>query len=189
MTLNLASDVKRKLKGIGDEYSDDDLNSELDEAYRKLQARCGKHYIQNLMVKNTDVTEYELDFDGVESFDKVVREDEETEVSSDNYTQSNGVITFDSTWMDDEVMEEDVLDLFYVPSVFKDLELLYACISILSYVKEASSDEVTKNTLQGFKETTKELENLVNGRGGTRALRTHKPFYNHRYSSGGHGSR
>lgn len=135
---NKVDDLRRKLRFMGDEFSETDLQEELEEANRKINVNIGKYYRDVTYVTNLEQKTYRLNFSPIIVFDRVFVSTS-GELDSDKYvvSEEKGIITFE-----DGFDEGTKIICYYVPEVFKDLELLYATQSIMAMNLITTSDNM-----------------------------------------------
>lgn len=171
MVLN---DVETLIDYIGypsDETSEGELNEILQQANHDMQNGVGKHFVEDKRVRvlsNSDgelVNEFNLKFGPITEINRVLLNEYE-QVSEDKYTldKSNGTITFDQQFVDEQLFKGQIIRFEYTPSMFKDIELWHA-------VKIAKNQELIQ--LEDSEQTglhdnalkrAKRLENSVNRR-------------------------
>lgn len=165
MALNDTSDLEDELRGSGDEYTDLDLNRYLRQANQKLAGMVGTQFIDSQLVRIKDQKDIQLAFNSLESFDKVVNQDMEV-VDDSNYTVdlTTGVVSFTQSYADENIDRGTMFEFYYIPSLFKLLELKQAQELILSQETVVTSDEVTNTQVQRLEETIYQLMKDINSR-------------------------
>lgn len=167
-------DVRRKLRFTGEEFTDVDLQDELEEANRKIP----RNFRERIKVMDYEEEEekktWNLTFSPILEVDKVLKNTSggrET-IDSDNYSLNSeeGSITFDSSF--DRGI---VLLISYIPEIYKDLEVLYACESILTMNLVTTSDELIGQKTEKIREKISQLKNRIKTKGGPIAVADHRP--------------
>jgi len=138
-----------------------DLTNLLETAHRRVKSKFGKHIQERLKqyVKNQKI--FVLSFPDIFQVDKVYYDNEE--IDSTNYTvnQEDGTIEFTQDFADDylDYYKDYMLNVYYVPKVYKDLELYYTMQEIVSLNMVETNDSEETNRLQQLNTTIKSITN------------------------------
>lgn len=149
MVLNDAEELDEELTSIGSggEYTDLDFDRKLRQANARLKGYVGRNFVERKVIEFEDETVVDLDYQSLESFDKAVNfNGEGNEIIDDsNYTVDleNGTVTFDQSYVDDQFFEGLILVFYYIPTVFKHLELDIAVRNVLETQSIGTTDSVT----------------------------------------------
>lgn len=160
MSLANSEDLRRKLRLLGSEFDNVDLKEELEEANRKLQLNIGRYYSEKIYIKDIEKLIYRFSLSPIIKFGKVYVSGI-GELDEDVYevNEREGTIIFNEPFK-----EFDIITLYYIPEIFKDLEILYACESIMSMSFLVTSDEVKGSMTEKIKERIKILEQTIQRR-------------------------
>lgn len=169
MALNNTSDLENELRGAGAEYSDLDLNRFLRKANNKLPGIVGRKFIDRKTIRFEDETDVELAFNSLESFDKVVDNSSNDIIDASNYTEdlSTGTVSFTQSFVDDNFFQGLELEFFYIPSIFRDLELEQAAELVESQEQIVTNDGVQSTDVDRRRENIKMLMKDINSRAST----------------------
>lgn len=177
MALNDTDDLRDELQNVGENFDINFLNKRLDEANRKLAGGVGRTFQDNILVEDNDQEDFNLAWDELESFDRV--RDDDSEVDSSNYTEdlSAGTVSFTTSYAEDNIAENEVIEFYYTPKIFKDLELMYAVQRTLRISNIVTGDGEEPARVERLKEDINELENLINTKSGTSRVLDHQPRF------------
>lgn len=167
-TLASNTDITRKLKTLGSDWSTSDIDKELEEAKRKRIGLVDEQYTQRYLYDVHDEEEnkrvFSFHFLPLISFDKVFHNREE--VDSSNYTidLSAGTISFTSSWQSDNLDVGDEITFVYTPEIYKDIEVWIAMTNILKLTMIQTGSDVDNTRMENSKEHFIELAHEVNSR-------------------------
>lgn len=169
MALNETQDLENELRASGSEYTDLDFNRKLQQANERLTSLVGRRFIERKTIRFEDEQVVDLDFQNLESFDKVYNVSDDDIVDSSNYTEdlSNGTVDFDQSYVDDNFFEGLTLVFYYTPSSFKTLELDLAKRNILELETVVTGDEVTNTRVQRLNQRITAKVSEINHRNST----------------------
>lgn len=147
--LNDTQELEEELNqvGSGNEYNDLDFDRKLRQAHERMVALVGRFFVERRFIQFEDETSVDLEFESYESLDKVVNVNGEGNeiIDVSNYTEdlSTGTISFTQSYVDDNFFEGLVLQVYAVPTIFKNLELDLAVRNIMELESVATTDGVT----------------------------------------------
>jgi len=148
MSLNQLAVVRNRLNIPAESMRDEELQEELDRASRRVNAKVGKYLTYKVRVLDETLDDYQLPFDEIDSVHSVILDDDA--VSSSYYTlaQDTGIVSFTS----DVTFEvNDILEIRYVPTIFKDIELLMVEIDILNHRNIIAPSDERKAQIEELK--------------------------------------
>lgn len=162
--LNDTNDLEKELRASGAEYDDLDYNRKLTAANDRLISMVGRQYIEKKRIQYEDETTINLDFNSLESFDKVVLNGEIVDES--NYTANNddATVDFDQSYVDDNFDEGTELKFYHVPSIFKTIELYIAVRNVLETETIVTGDEVTNTQTDRLNQRIQAMVKRVNSK-------------------------
>jgi len=170
-------DLKRKLRFLGQEISDYDLQEELEAANRRLPAHVGTRFIQKQYVTSAEATQttptFKLWHTPLLSFEKATLNDET--ITASNYTvdTESGTVVFESSY--GEIGSSTVLKFYYVPEIFAELEVLLAAREIVAWnLINTTGDVMIGTKKEMFDDAIARLKNEINGRGAFTAAADHQ---------------
>lgn len=170
-TFNRTEDLEQKIGYTDDTVDEADLQTVLEEAHQQMQARVGRHFIEDHTVRKTSddelVNELNLKFNPVFEVDEILYSDHEI-ISDSDYTvdKEKGEITLDSSFVDENLDRGRVLRIKYIPEIFKQVEL-WRAIEIMKnqeIVELEDSEQAALNT--NALQEARRLENMINRRTG-----------------------
>ena len=168
-SLNQPDDVKSRLKFLGPNSDQWELQDVLDSANRKLPGFVGRDIEEKLRPTVEDQKEFRLTFNEVESIRQVeIRTHSYNQpevVDSSNYTVTNSPakIVFDQTWAEDNLFSNDYnLRVFYEPTLYKELELMLALEEIMNLSSVQTGDDETKAMFENYQDRRQELVRQIN---------------------------
>jgi len=170
MPLNDTTELEKELRTSGNEYTDVDLQRYLEQASQKLNGMVGRRFIERKLIEFDEEQDVELDFQDLESFDKVVLVSDNNEViDPSNYSvdTSTGTVTFDQSYVDDNFYRGLILEFRYVPTIFKTLEVKQAKELVLTQEVTVTGDSVDATRTDQVEETIKMLMYDINSRNST----------------------
>lgn len=163
--------LQEKLPYLDESENDADLRALLEEGHRQLEGVVGEAFTDVFQFDRLQSNEEDLDnvldltFSPVFEVKRVVRGDEVIVDSADysvDYTE--GTITIDSRYMDNNVDRYDMVRVRYVPAVFRDLELWLAvqnnAVSERIQFPESEEAQVYENAAK----KAQQLINIINRR-------------------------
>lgn len=170
-------DLTRKLKLIGSEFSDVDLQAELEESNRWLRGALGSYFRQHIFAEASTQRAFQVVFSPLLSVNSVWKD--RIQISASDYTSDldTGIVTFGTVYANQSVGEGDVFEFRYVPEIFIDLEVLKAVENILLMNTVITSSEEKRAKTQEVINQRKALQNQINQRGAMYASQDHKPFF------------
>ena len=183
MSFNQPEDLTSKLKILGQQYNENELQDELDRAHRKLDSKVGREFVEYKQVELDDQSDFNLDFSELISFNNARFLERNELIDESNYTVDTelGSVSFNTDFADDELSEGDKLKFEYVPVRFKDLELSMAVLSILRTTSLQTREGETTISVEEAKSDVEEITQEINGKSGNRLVQDHRPrFYPHR---------
>ena len=151
----MPSDIRTALGLESQELLDTEIQEFLDSANRIVIAEAGKHQID--VFRGQKGSEFELAFKPLLSVDAVFKNDTKLTENTD-YTVdlTNGKIT-----LTNEISEFDILRVWYVPAVYKDLERAIACTQILQRGVIHTDGNIINTQIQVWKEYENSLRNIL----------------------------
>ena len=166
-TLNRVEDLIQRIGYLDDEEDEAELQNILEEAHQDLTANVGRNFIEDLRVRKTSDDEITQDFDlkltPVFEVDEILLSEHEI-VDESNYTvdKQEGTVTFDQSFVDDELYTGKTLRFKYKPVRFKDIEL-WRAVAIaknqeIVQLEDSESNAQYDNALT----RAKRMENQVN---------------------------
>lgn len=157
-------DVESKQKTLGREFTNADIQGELESAHRKLETEIGRYYIDRRTLKmgDTDKTTFEAEHSQMISFEKINHNGEVIDDSHYEVDLTKGEVAFDEEY---EFRAGDTLIFFYTPTIFRDLEVWYAIEQIFQVVSVESDDEVKNAKLENIKNKINNLESRIKSKG------------------------
>jgi len=170
MSLNDVETLEQELRQFGVEYNDLDYNRKLRQANNRLSTLVGTQFVELFTVQFEDVQEQDLDFQNLESFDKVIDASNNEVIDDSNYSVdlTTGKVTFDQSFVDDELYEGLTLKFYYVPSLFKDLELYIAVRNIMeTEVVSTGTEEIQGTQTNRLNDRISGIVNDINSRSST----------------------
>ncbi len=180
MSYNTPDEVKAKFKVLGEQYTDNEIQDELDRANNKLDGRVGSQMIEPDRAEIDDQEDFVLGFGKLISFDKVMKIGESDYVDSSEYSADTdkGTVSFNTDYAEDNISIGTQFKFYYVPERFKDLELWYAIKSLADTTALQTRDGENSINTENIKSNIKEIENEIKGKTGNRLVRDHRPrFY------------
>lgn len=166
MSLATEQDLKDELRSSGDEYNDLEFNRYLRQANDRLASMVGRQFIETKQINFEEEQDVKLDFPALDSFDKVENVADNEIIDDANYTVDNttATVTFDQSYVDDSFFEGLVLKFYYVPRVFKQLELYIATRHILEQETVVTGDEITGTQTDRLNQRITGMVNDINSR-------------------------
>lgn len=166
-TFNRVEDLIQRIGYPDDNTDEADLQNILEEAHQDLTANVGRNFIEDLRVRKTSDDEITQDFDlkltPIFEVDEILLSEHEI-VDDSNYTvdKQEGTVTFDQSFVDDELYTGKTLRFKYKPEIFKQIELWRAVeiVKNQEIVQLEDSEQVALN--RNALREAKRLENMVN---------------------------
>lgn len=166
MSLNTQSELKDELRQINVEYSGQDLQRKLRQANNRLVEEVGRRFVEPKVIQFEDETTVDLDFNSLESLDKIVNVNGEGNeiIDASNYTEKlgDGTVDFTQSYVDDEFFEGLRLKFYHVPTVFKDLEVYLAARNILEQQSIQTTDGVNNTQVDRMNQRIEALIRRIN---------------------------
>jgi len=164
-TYSRPEDVRLKLRWISEEYdyTDTELQYLIEEAHRKLVLDVGQ-YIKHVDYGHYDDEDktYYLPHGELISFNKIYKNGEEVDESNYTVDYDKGMVTFAASF---NIYYRDVLEFWYVPYVYKDLEVLYAVRSIISANYVDTNSAMANTDLTRIEDEIERLKGMINTKG------------------------
>lgn len=162
--LNDTQELEDELRSSGSEYNDLDFDRKLRQANDRLVSMVGRRFVEVKRIQYEDETTIDLDFNALESFDKVVLNNEI--VDNSNYTANlnDATIDFNQSYVDDNFQEGTELKFYHVPSIFRTLELYIAVRNILETETVVTNDEVTNTQTQKLNQRIQAMQRRINSK-------------------------
>jgi len=157
MAYNETEDLRRNVQDAGQVFSPDELHSFLEEGSMELEINIGRNYTEDYHNPDREVI---LRFKNLLNLNKIYILPN-TEIPEAEYSEENGVITFDETYYEDEI-EEETIKVFYEPKIFKLLELLYATRTVLEKLLQQTGDEIVSTQYETVDSKIDRLEQRLN---------------------------
>lgn len=175
MTYNDPDALQDKFRVIGEQYTDNEIQDELDRANRKLQGRMGGEVVETKRAETNNQEEFTVGFNELETLNHVMIARDNEYIDPTNYTfdSSTGTITFNDKYAEDNIYRGLNLKFFYEPTRFKDLELWYAVKSIATSTAIQNRDGESSIDIETVDETIKQIENEVKSKSGNRLIKDH----------------
>jgi len=166
--LNDDSDIKERLKFLGPNTDQYNLTSHLETAARKMNSLVGRNIEEQLRPSVEDQNSFQLTFNEVHSIEKVELGRPglyDQSISDSNYevTKYPAEISFDTTWAEDNLhSSRDKTRIVYIPTVFKELELMLALEEIMNLSSIQTGDNETRAQFEQYKNRREELVKSIN---------------------------
>lgn len=172
-TLNRTEELMDKIGYPDDTEDEADLQVVLEEAHQDMQAGVGRNFVEDKRIRvqaqhNGElIEEYKLKFSPILEVDRILLNEHE-QVDESNYTvdKQNGLVTFDSQFVNEELFREQIVRFEYKPVKFKNIELWHAVHIAknqeLVQLENSEQAALHQNALR----RAKRLENQVNRRAG-----------------------
>lgn len=160
---NNSDDIQARLTFLGPDTDKWNLEDQLVTAHRKLRSAVGRKIEEELRLERKEQTSFDLAFTEIESVETVDWRDEK--VNSDNYTVDleSGVIEFNESWAQSNYIYNDFRPVIeYVPTIFKELELMYALEEIMNLASIQTGDSERQAMFQQYRERRQELVKSIN---------------------------
>jgi hypothetical protein len=165
-------ELKEKLKFLGDEYTPAQLKKELEAANRKLRGMVGRYYCQQYRFSyeddNATNPTIDLTFAPIYEFDRMVINGELESSSNYSVATETGLLTFTTAT---NATIGALAELYYVPEIYKDLEILLAGKSILMFTYMHTDDEIKGIKTEQLDTAIKDLVNTINSKNPPRKAR------------------
>ncbi len=175
MSYNDPDELKSKFPFIGEQYSDNELQSELDRAHNKIDGQVGRTYTEVIRAKVDEQEEWELGFSKVIELHNIKILGLNEWIDESNYTvdTSKGKVTFNTSYAEDKIEKNAPFKFYYTPERFKDLELWNAVKSIATTTSTQTREGENPFNLQEIKETVKDIKKEINIKTGNRKVKDH----------------
>lgn len=166
--LNDDSDIKERLKFLGQNVDQYNLSSHLETAVRKMNSLVGRNIEEQLRPSVEDQNSFQLTFNEVHSIEKVELGrpglyDQSVNDSDYSVTKYPAEISFNTTWAEDNLhSSRDKTRITYIPTIFKELELMLALEEIMNLASIQTGDDETRAQFKQYKERRKELVKSIN---------------------------
>jgi len=166
--LNDDSDIKERLKFLGPNVDQYNLSSHLETAARKMNSLVGRNIEEQLRPSVEDQADFQLTFNEIHSVEKVELGKPglyDQSVNSDDYTVTKypAEISFDTTWAEDNLHStRDKARIVYIPTIFKELELMLALEEIMNLSSIQTGDNETRAQFEQYKNRREELVKSIN---------------------------
>ena len=183
MSFNQPEDLTSKVKTLGQQYNENELQDELDRAHRKLDSKVGRVFVEYKQVETHGQETFNLAFSEILQFNNARFIERNDLIDDSNYTVDTaaGSISFSTSFAEDKLSPGDKLKLEYVPTRFKDLELWLAVLSLIRTTSLQTREGETSISVEEAKTHVDEITESINGKSGNRKVRDHRPrFYPHR---------
>lgn len=164
MVLNEAEELDDELRSSGSEYNDLDFERKLRQANDRLISMVGRKFVEVKRIQYEDETTVILDFNNLESLDKVVLNNEIVDPSNYMTNLNEASISFDQSYVDDNFNEGTELKIYHVPGIFKTLELYIAVRNILETETVVTGDEVTNTQTQKLNQRIQAMQRRINSK-------------------------
>lgn len=172
-TLNRTEDLIQKIGYPDDDVDEADLQVILEEAHQDMIAGVGRNFVEDKRIRvqaQSDgdlINEYSLKFSPVLKVDQILLNEHE-QIDESNYTvdKQNGLVTFDSQFVDDELFKGQIIRYKYKPLKFKNIELWHAVHIAKNQELQALEDSEQLSQYNNALRRAKRLENQVNRRTG-----------------------
>lgn len=179
MSFNTPSDLKGKYRFLGEQYTDSDIQNELDAAHRRLKTDVGKKFIERDRAEIDDQEDFVFSFKELESFDEVKFANESDYIDASNYSVDlkTGTLTFDTEFAEDNISIGKELIYKYVPTIFKDLEKWLAIKSIVLTSSLQNRNNESQINLEQVNSQIKSLKQEINEKAGNTKILDHRPRF------------
>jgi hypothetical protein len=168
-SLNEPGELKARLKFLGPNTDQWELQDILDAANRKLSGFVGRDIQEKLRPTVEDQERFRLAFSEVQNIRKVeIREhryNKPERVDSSNYTVTGNPakISFDSSWVEQKLSGNDYsLRVFYQPTLYKELELMLALEEVMNLSSVQTGDDETRAMFEQYQDRRQELVRQIN---------------------------
>ena len=157
-TFNDEEELKRRLTFLSNRDAWE-LTSVLESAHRRVKGKFGRSIEERLKQRHKDQTKFVLRFEDIFSFEKVIINQEEIESSKYDIDKENGTIEF----TDDDIInnlrlyKDNKIIVYYVPNVYKDLEIYYAMEEIVALNMVETNDTELTNRHSQIRNTIKTI--------------------------------
>ena len=179
MSYNEPNDLTSKYKVIGQQYSENELQDELDRAHRKLDNNVGEQFVQVVRASFEDQEEFNLTFSELISFERAYFVQRDSEIDSSNFDVdlTTGTVTFTTSFAEDNISKNTRIMFEYVPTRYKDLELWYAVLSLIRTTSLQTREGETSISVDEAKNHVEEIENSIREKYGNRLVLDHQPRF------------
>lgn len=160
MTYNTEKELKDRLQFLSNRDAWD-LSSLLDTAHRRVKSKFGRNIQEKLSQQVENQKEFPLNFPDIFQVDKVYYNNEKVDPSNYSLDSEDGVIGFTQDFADSylSLYKDYKLVVYYVPKVYKDLELYYAMQEIVALNMVETNDQQETNRLQQLNTTIRQMTN------------------------------
>jgi len=179
MSYNNPDDLKAKFKSVGEQYTDNDLQNELDAAHRKLDSKVGSRFVERDRAETDDQEKFVLSFSEVNEFKKIRDPADSSDVDDSKYTvdKSKGFITFTTSYAEDNIFVGKEFIFYYIPSIFKDLERWLAIKSIVMTTSLQNRNSESQINTEDVQNTIDSLVDEINRKAGNAHVLDHRPRF------------
>jgi len=169
MPLNDDSELTDRLDFLGPNTEQSKLSSVLDSANRQMISYVGRDIEEKLRPTVEDQRTFQLAFNQVQDVRQVElqthRNGQPEVVDAANYTvtKSPAEIEFDQGWAESNLYGNDYrLRVFYVPSLFKEVELMLALEEVMNLSSIQTGDEEKQVMFERYQSRRQELVRSIN---------------------------
>ena len=161
MTYNRIQSVRDRLDLSKEIIRDEEIQEEIHRANRMLKSKVGRYMVERYIVTDTDENTINLKHSEIIEVVKIRKNGEDIDSSNYSVDIDEGVITFSNItfWF------RDVIEVFYIPRIFADLELLYTELFLLTHKNIIGESEVRQARIEEIKELIKDTTQQINQTG------------------------
>ena len=162
-------ELEDELRQKTTEYDDLDFKQKLKYANSRLPGMVGRKFIESKTIEFDEETDVELDFASLVSFDKVVEAKDNEVIDSSNYSVDidTATVNFDQSYVDDNFFKGFRLKFYYVPDMFKLLEIDVAIRRIFETELIHTADDVTNTQVDQINNRIQGHKRQINSRNST----------------------
>lgn len=183
MSFNDPDDLKSAFKLLGEQFTDNELQDELDRANRKLDDAVGGQFDEVIRAEVDEQETFNLGFSQVETFDNAQFLYRDTVIDSSEYTGptdtggTDGEVTFTTSFAEDEISRGTAVRFRYTPTRFADLELWFAILGLVRRNTLQTRDGQTGISVEEAENQVNTIRNGINAKAGNRLVLDHNPRF------------
>lgn len=160
-------ELEEELRQAGAEYNDLDFDRKLRFANQRRVSHVGKKFIETKTIEFEDETTVSLEFAELISFDKVADIDGVIDASNYTVNEDEATVDFNQDFGDDNFYEGYELEFYFVPKIFKQLEIFIAMRNILETEYVQTPDEVNNTVVSNLNDRIMSIVSRINGQNTT----------------------
>ena len=176
MSYNDPDNVKNKFKIIGEQYTNNEIQNELDRAHNKLDGQVGRTFTEVIRADIDEQEEWDLGFSEIIELHNIKILGLNEWIDSEKYTidTDKGTVTFTTTYAEDKIERNAPFKFYYTPERFKELELWNAIQSIALTSTMQTREGEQAFDIEEIKNTVKNIKKEINMKTGNRKVKDHK---------------